>query len=203
MKNINRLAALLMFWAASAALHAAPVVFFDFNGDGLADTDVTVAANGSLTAGLYVSGVDALHGGLVSWGAQIDFDNTVLTGTGYSLDSLWPVDGINNMLDNAAGRAELLGSRFSGLTGTLKLADIFFTASSVPNSGPLSSSELFPASTAFSAFAGADGYDYDPEVVFATTTVTVSAVPVPGALLLFLSGMAGLSAAARRRTARA
>ncbi len=197
MTRMIRFAAFLLFWAPLPPLQAAPVVFFDFNGDGLADSNATVALNQTLTVSLYVSGVDNVHGGLISWGSQIDFGNTVLNGTGYTIEPLWPLAGVNNTLDNSLGRAELLATAFSGRSGTVKLVDIVFDAVASGTTF-LNSGELYPSNSSFSGFAGADGYDYDPDIVFSSATVTVSAVPVPAALLLFLSGIGGLSAVARR-----
>ncbi|HHO69024.1 MAG TPA: hypothetical protein ENK12_08340 [Gammaproteobacteria bacterium] len=193
-----RLAAVLLFWVPLLPAQAAPVVYFDFTGDGVADSNATVALNGTLTASLYVSGIDTAHGGLVSWGSQIDFGNALLNGTGYTIDPLWPLPGVNNVLDNSQGRIDLLATAFSGQVGTLKLADIVFNAVAAGTTF-LNSGELYPSNAGFSGFAGADGFDYDPSVVFSSTTITVSAVPLPGALLLFLSGVGGLSALTRRR----
>jgi hypothetical protein len=179
---------------ATTQLVAAPIVYFDFDGDGLQDTTTSVALGSALTAGLYVSNVDNLNGGLISWGAEIDFTNSFLSSTSYNIAPTWPLPGVNNNINNSTGAIELLASSFSAQTGTIKLADIFFDTLT-SGSTSLNLTELFSNNTSFSAFTAADGFDYDAGIDFslATSTINISAVPVPPSLILFISGLIGLS----------
>jgi hypothetical protein len=59
--------------------------------------------------------------------------------------------------------------------------------------------ELFPDNLTFTGFAGADGFDYDSEVIFSTASLTVTAVPVMPAIWLFASGFFVLVAKGARK----
>ncbi len=184
---------LTLFQQASQAI---PVVYLDFDGDGLQDSSVNAVLGDTLTASLYVANVDGLEGGLIGWGARINFDNTQLFANSYNIDSQWFLASSSNNVDNANSNAELFASRIgTGLTGTIKLADISFDTLSV-GSSLLTMGELFAANTSFIGFGGANApsYNYDAEIDFsaANAAINISAVPVPPAILLFLSGLAGL-----------
>jgi len=179
----------------SAQLYAAPIIYMDFDGDGLQDTSYDAVLGDSLTASLYVTNVDDIQGGLLGWGAEFNFDNVSLAVNTYVIDSTWTIPGRNNMFDNSTGKIELLGANlFAGQTGTVKLVDINF-ATLAEGSATLSVSELFPELANFIGFGAADGSDYDADILFsnADATINVSAVPLPAPALLLLSGLIGLS----------
>jgi len=185
----------------SSTLYAAPVVYFDFDGDGLQDTSYNTTLGESINASLYVTNVDDLQGGLLGWGAEFNFDSTVLAVNAYAIDNTWQIPGVNNGFDNTTGNMELLASNiFSGQTGTIKLVDITFDTLS-EGSSALLLSELFPASINFTGFGAANGFDYDADIVFsdANATINVSAVPLPAPLLLLASGLISLSRFKRRK----
>ncbi|HED36158.1 MAG TPA: hypothetical protein ENJ08_18335 [Gammaproteobacteria bacterium] len=191
---------LALFQQASQAI---PVVYFDFDGDGLQDTSVNVVLGDTLTASLYVANVDSVEGGLIGWGAEVSFDSTQLFASSYNIDSQWFLASSSNNINNANSNAELFASRIgTGLTGTIKLADISFDTLSA-GSSLLAMDELFVDNTLFIGFGGANtpSYNYDAEIDFsaANAAVNVSAVPVPPAILLFLSGLAGLLGVKRFR----
>lgn len=174
-------------------LIAAPIVYFDFNGDGLQDTTTSAVLGNTVTAALYVSNVDSMNGGLVSWGVEINFSQSLLFANSYSTASSWPLMGVNNNIDNSTGTVELLANSFTAQTGTIKLADIIFDTQ---NTGlaSITLDEIYPGLTSFSGFTAADGHDYDPDIDFglATATINITNIPLPGALILFISGLAGL-----------
>ena len=172
----------------TATANAAPVVYFDFDGDGLEDVTHTVTEADTFTVDVYVAGVDTTHGGLLSWGTQLDFDNSLLTASSYTISPTWPLPGMTNQIDNASGKAELLATAFAGSSGTQQLYSIDFTADNA-GSALLSLQELFPDILTFSGFAGVDGYDYDPEVLFGSASISITAIPVPAAIYLFVSGL--------------
>jgi hypothetical protein len=194
---ITRIAGLACLLSISAS-HAAPIVYIDITGDGVMDTSGSINLGDSFSASLYVSDVDNLHGGLISWGSTLNFDNTQLSANGYSIAPSWPLAGIDNNINNAAGSAELLASSFIGQTGTIKLADIYFDTLDTGNS-LLSLSDLFPGNPGFDAFAGVDGYAYDSEVIFNDLSLHITAVPLPASLLLMLSGVTALTGFALRQ----
>ena len=193
LKNIILASALSLLTSIS---YAAPVLYFDFNGDGLQDTSTSVALGDALNASLYVSISDAdtsANGGLISWGTEIGFSNTLLSANSFSLASNWPLSGVNNGFDNATGTMDLLGSSFSAQTGTVKLADFSFDTLAA-GTATLTLNELFPDLATFTGFASSNGYDYDADINYslASANVNISAVPVPSALILFVSGLIGL-----------
>lgn len=182
-------------------VQAAPVVYFDFDGDGLKDSSFSAALGDTLTASLYVTNVDSLQGGLFGWGTEINFLNSELSANSYSIDSQWYLPGVDNFIDNNNSLVSLYSTRLSGLTGTIKLAEISFTTLSA-GSSLLSMSELSAGKLNFVGFGGAASYNYDPQIMFgeATATINVSAVPVPPAILLFVSGLIGLMGFKKQRT---
>lgn len=178
-----------------SVVQAAPIVYFDFDGDGLQDSNTSVLLGDSFTASLYVTNVDSIEGGLLGWGSEVNFSNTILSASSYSIDNQWFLPGIDNNINNAGSSVELFAARLSpGLTGTIKLADINFDTLSI-GSSQLTMSELFSNNTNFIGFGGANGYDYDADIIFsnADATINVSAVPLPPAILLFVSGLIGLA----------
>ena len=191
----QKLANLIMIAGMSISLNvlAAPIVFFDFDNDGIQDANHIVDLNENFTVDVYVTNVDNAHGGLISWGTQVDFDSALLTANSFNINSAWPLHGVDNQIDNANGNVELLASTFSALTGTQALFSLDLTADSV-GVGLFTIQELFPDNLTFTGFAGADGFDYDSEVIFSTASLTVTAVPVMPAAWLFFSGLVVLAA---------
>ncbi len=190
--------ALLANLLFAPVLSAAPVTFFDFDNDAVADANWTVTAGDTFTVDVYVSNVDNAHSGLLSWGVELDFSQSLLSGNSYSIAPAWPFAGVNNQIDNTSGKAELLASALTGSTGSMALFSIEFTATDA-GVAALSLQELYPSNASFTGFAGADGYDYDAEVVFDSVNVTINPVPLPASLWLFASGLAGLFVHARRK----
>lgn len=182
----------------TSTAHGMPIAYFDFDNDGLQDNSLVVDQGSSFTADIYISGIDMSHGGLLSWGTQLDFDNALLTADSFTINPAWPLVGVGNSIDNAGGKVELLASALFGSDGTLALYDVMFTAQNAGN-GLLTLQQLFPGNATFTGFAGADSHDYDGEILFQSADITVTAVPLPPALLLFITGMIAVFARTRRR----
>jgi len=189
----------ILFSLINAPVIAAPVVYIDFDGDGLQDTSTSVALGSSVNASLYVSNIDLTDGGLISWGTELSFSSSLLSASSYSIDSLWPLAGANNGINNSTGTVDLLASSFAAHTGTIKLADISFDTL-IAGSSILSLDQFNPTSSTFTGFAAANGVDYDALIDFslASATINVSAVPVPASIVLFLSGIIGLTGFLRK-----
>ncbi|VAW52128.1 hypothetical protein MNBD_GAMMA06-2234 [hydrothermal vent metagenome] len=196
MKKFLMIINLLLLTGTS--VQAAPIVYLDFDNDGLQDTTTSVSTGDSLTASLYITGIDNSFGGLLSWGIQTQFDNTLLSASSYQIEPQWFLEGVNNKIDNTAGTVDILASAFTGFTGTLKLADIIFDTS-IDGLAFINLGNINPDLPNFVGFAGADGHDYDGEITFVNATVDIAAVPVPGALFLFISGLVGLIGFKRRK----
>ena len=184
----------------SSTLYATPILYFDFDGDGLQDTTTSVALGGSVTAGLYISNVDNVNGGLISWGTEIGFTNTLLSANTYSIGSSWPVLGASNNIDNSSGTIELFAASFSAQTGTIKLADIVFDTLTT-GLASLTLGELFPSTPLFDAFVAASGYVYDADIDYslAAATINITAVPEPPILALLSLGFVGIGFSSRKR----
>jgi len=172
-------------------LQAAPIVYLDFNNDGLMDTGTNITAGSTLSASMYISGIDLNFNGLTSWGTQISFDNALLSATNYQINPQWILPGINNQI-NTNGTIDILATAFTGMTGTLKLADLTFNTVS-SGLAFININNIYSSNQNFTGFSSANGHDYDGEISFINANVNISAVPLPPSLLLFMSGIAGLS----------
>jgi hypothetical protein len=192
--KIKKIISVVALSLLSTQLFAAPVIYLDFDGDGLQDTTYNAVLGDTITASLYVTNVDNVQGGLLGWGAEFNFDNTSLQVASYAIDNVWGIPGRGNVADNLTGKIELLATTFVAQTGTLKLVDINFNTIGEGTSS-LVLSELFPDLINFTGFGGANGYDYDADIMFgnANASITVSAVPLPASVILFASGLIGLS----------
>lgn len=192
------LAVFMTVWLASVA-SASPVTYFDFTGDGLADTSLFIENVGdTFSADIYIAEVDNSFEGLISMGLQLSYDSTQFNVTSISIDPIWylPMAGLPNF-DNVAGLAEMgAGKLLPGLTGTILLASVDFECVERGFS-ELVMGELYPDLPLFDAFVSATGYVYDKEIEYGTAGVT-QVVPIPGAIILLGSGLLGLFGIRRR-----
>jgi len=172
---------------------AAPVTYFDFNGDTLADTSLFIENVGdTFSADIYISGVDDSYNGLISMGLQFSYDYTQVNVMSITTDPAWYLlmAGLPSF-DNTAGIAEMgAGKLAPGLTGTILLASVDFECVDMGFS-ELVMGELYPHAPSFDAFVSALGHVYDKEIGYGTAGVT-QVVPIPGAALLLGSGLIGL-----------
>ncbi len=135
---------------------------------------------------------DATLGG----GLDIAFDAGLLEFLGFDFGSAsFALDpGFSRQPDRIAGKAEGLGfGNFAGLAGQGVIGTASFRALAPGATELLLSLNTKPAP---GPFVSATSFDLQA-VTFATTDVTISAVPLPGALWLFGGALLGL--VARRR----
>ncbi|MCB2182627.1 MAG: VPLPA-CTERM sorting domain-containing protein [Desulfobulbaceae bacterium] len=193
MKKMFSLLALSLAIIGPSGFASAESVYFDFNGDMAADTNWQVAdfAN-PIIADLYVDGIDLADGGLIGFGLNVSFDPLVAQAVAASVaNPPWtlvlapPVISSGNVLMEG-----LLNFTDPALSGTILLGSITMTAT---DSFTLTSSDKSPLSI---DFGSETGFNYDNVIAF--QSANVSAVPLPGAVFLLGSGLAGLAGLARR-----
>ncbi|MBI5557644.1 MAG: PEP-CTERM sorting domain-containing protein [Deltaproteobacteria bacterium] len=186
----------------AAPASAAPSVYFDFNGDTLADTTLNITPGSLFTADIYASDfVDMLggaHGGLLGYGLNVSFDSLLATANSAAIAPPWNIPTANNV---APGNVSLGALNFDfmnpgGLATTppLKLASISFTNLGA-GSFILDLADLNPLDTDFGAF---DGFDFDGLTTFQDAQVT-AAVPLPGTVWLLGAGLAGIAGLRKKR----
>ena len=189
--QVLKLITLLFVFAFSSHAFATITVFWDGTGDMNPDTSIPLPTSGDqpFTIDLWAVSSDDGHGGLLSWGGLAQFAAAAATATSSTIDpAVWFVPGRNAI---SPGEVDLVAGRVgSGLPGKQLLASIQFTAT-----GPFVLS-LADHGPTFDDFVAADGFVYDG--TFGVPTIQV--VPIPGAVLFMLTGLAGLIGFNRRKS---
>ena len=196
MKKMFTKLALLISFVGFAGSASAASVYFDFDGDMLADTKWQVADfTNPISADLYIDGIDLTHGGLVGFGLNVSYDPLVTLATAAAtVNPPWtiafaPAFSPGNVLMEGL----FLGMTPPGdVTGApIALGWVTFMAT---DAFTLTTSDKDPQTI---NFGGADGFNYDSIINF--QSVRVSAVPIPGAVFLLGSGLLGLAGFRRKR----
>ncbi len=179
MNTIRILAALLFLTIGSA--QAATVSF-----DPLASS---AGSGDTFFVDVTGSGFPTTEGG----GVNLFYDASIVTVTSVSIDAgIWDFVNDFGTIDNGTGTvSDILVSAFPGVaTGSFVVATIEFQAVG------LGSSPLTITESALNPWASG-GSAINPS--FQAGSVTVSTVPLPGAVLFFMSGLLGLIGIAKKR----
>lgn len=191
-----------LFLGMTSSVAAAFDVFIDFTGDKAPDATHTVGPGALFTGGVYAS-IDNTNGGLVSFGAALNFDELVVSisevpskAANVSIDPAW------EFLDTKSvgpGHADAGGNLLVfdvGLFGpAVHLFDVTFVAQR-PGTSQLTWGLQDPT-PGFANFVTFDGPIVDGQVNFLNAEVHV--VPLPAALPLLSSVLLGCGWLARRR----
>jgi len=209
-KFITIILTLLMVLGVSSMASAAPVTFFDFDGDAIADTSLDVPnILDSFSADIYFDWNDvddATELGLLSMGVGLSYDFSQINVTAVIPNAAnWFLPDTENgaVFDNSIGAATMSGGRIPGLLGNpLLLGTIEFQCVGAGVS-TLAMENLISLATgadpdSFVSFAGTV-FDDDMTAEGGFGSAQVSQVPIPGAVWLLGSGLIGLVGLRRRK----
>ncbi len=181
---------------------AVTTTFFDFTGDGVADTSVTIPTlGGTFNARVFIA-PDAAVTGLVSAGVTLMFDPVKLDALSATFASPpWLFNQVvapNVPIDNTAGRANLGGGNIIAQTGTLLIGTASFRVDAEGTS-TLSMTELFPANLTYdSTVTGGElGVVLDKVITYGSASIIgptpieppTPGVPEPMTLALLAGGL--------------
>lgn len=174
-KNILLLTLLAMVFAAVPAM-SAPVVSLELS-------DNPVAVGSAFDINVIASGLEVTDP-VIGFGFDLDYDDSLFVYNGASVSS--------SFTDNSGAfeDTDVAGSVFPGVSGDdIFLASLSFTPQSAGDFSLGIVSDMYnPNQGLFTAY---DKIDMSGDV-------TVNATPIPGAVWLFASGLAGLAGIRRR-----
>lgn len=173
MKKITLGAVFALVSLLTAPVHAATVAFA---------TSPTVNLGATFTLDLIGTG---FAGGTDGGGVNVAFDASVLNVLSVSLDPIWDVWADTGTIDNSGGSITGIDfSTFSSMPSDFTIGSIQFQAIGAGASG-LSLTESFGI--------GGFALSGEPQTVsFLDGSISVTAVPLPAALWLMLSGLTAL-----------
>jgi len=204
-KTIKTVAIVCIAYLATAQSCYAISVYADFDGDMIFDSSVNVIAGSTATAGVYVRQTPneiAVNAGLNGFGVDLTTGGLPISGNSVGsivLDPQWNFATIRDITDPTIASARVVGNTLTpgGFSDEfVHLFDISFDIPDIVGETYLLSFADIPGDT----FVSNNFFVYDDFVVFADTQI--NAVPVPAAVWLMLSGMAGLIGIGRSRRSR-
>jgi hypothetical protein len=182
---------------------AAPVTFFDIDGDQAADSffgDVLVGS--TFSADVYFNGLAELKeleviapgDGLQSFGFSLTYDGSLVNVNEITISPAQWFLPTTIDIDNGAGTASAFGGRIGAiLDEPILLATIEFLCVG-PDGAELTGLQmgkrLVPGAPAFENFVTADDVNLDDIIEYGDAQV--NQVPIPGAVLLLGPGLLGL-----------
>ena len=145
------------------------------------DASPTVNPGQSFTLNLVGSGFSSIVDG---GGLNIGYDASILAVTNVTVDdTTWDFYSSPGVIDNAAGSvSEIHFAALSDVSGDFMIASIDFLAIGT------GTTDLLLSESTLNPFASG-GTLLDPPVTFLPGSVTVTAVPLPAAFWLLLSGL--------------
>ncbi len=179
---------------------ASLTLFADADGDSSYDAAVNATPGSNFKLSIFAK-EDGLHGGLSSYGIEVNLDpslkvagaNDALQLANIVSNAQWDLPEVKSV----APKLEVIdGSFFNAASGIVHLFDITLVAPNAAGSYAITFKNVEPDAT-FDGFVGFDGFVYDPSNIFQSTQINV--VPIPGALPLFASALAGFGWQLRRR----
>lgn len=180
--------------------NAALDIYSDLDSDSAYDSVFNVTPGSTFKVSVYAQ-EDGLHGGLTSYAVEVNLDaplkvegaNEALQLANLESNVQWDLPETKSVTPNL----EIIdGTFFGAYNGAVHLFDMMLEAPNLPGIYNISFKNVEPDAT-FDGFAGFDGFVYDSTNLFQATQITV--VPVPAALPLFATALAGLGWQVRRR----
>lgn len=201
-ESLKKWLVLAVVFSAFTISSAAPTVYFDFNGDAVADPSIgPIATGSSFSANIFIDGINGPNDGkLISMGLQFTYDPAQIHVDSLDINTIWldvtPPSGPE--IDNTSGLAEMIGGTLGdGFTGTILLGTAQFTCMSQGISDIILD-ELHPTSPLFDSFVSNNLTVFDQIIDFGETNVTQTPIPLPSTLSLTGIGLLGLAKVRRK-----
>lgn len=172
-------------------VYSAPSVYLDFDGNAAtAETAWAVTLGDTFSADVYASDFTDLlggdHGGLIGFGLDTTYDNTVLSVDSYAPGASWstPLFVGESPGNISLGALYLAFPPLPGLSTDvpLLLGTIDFSAIAV------GVADILLMDRNVVEFVGLDGFNFEPIITFQGANVAVNAVPVPSSIWLLCIG---------------
>lgn len=191
MKKFISTAAFLMTMGLAIQAEAIPTFYFDFNGDSLADSMIATSVGDSFTADVFIGSIDNYYEGIFGASVNVLYDQALAgVSSGPQYDPSWDFDVTNMSPGVVSMNAALLaGTLFDD---PLHLGSVTFTTTAAGNFDLVLADPGATIDSLGAILADGSAHIYDPDIIYQSANVNVSAVPLPGAVFLLGSGLAGI-----------